>query len=225
MKIVEINIKRTRTNIILSFIKSEYGTRFFLASSIVVINIPSSVVCLYVFVSYWCTSFRFGIIVSCASTWECSLHARFNFIIEFATYGCTSTNGTTDATSANMGDLWGSGILHKCNLNFLLSSGAETWKHTVVRVVVASIAVLRLLLHLLHWAIVTFHAWCMTFIASSARISLRWGIGYILLRMYFEVVRVHWRLCSRWICLYSVLTCYWTFTHDCVTTCRYKCSL
>ena len=122
---------------------------------------------------------------------ECGLHPRLNLLIEFrsdrATYLLWRDGGRHD-------------VFHQRNLYLFLSSCAKTGKNSVIRVIC-------LLLLLLDRTIVTFHAWCMTFVTCVARVTFGCHGVYnmlLLLLAHLEIVGVYWGLCSSRISLYPL---------------------
>lgn len=125
---------------------------------------------------------------------ECGLHPWLNLLIEFCSDRATYL-------------LWRDccrchDVVHQRDLNLFLSSCAKTGKNTAIRVIC-------LMLLLLSRTIVTFHAWCMTFVTCVARVTFRChsvNNMLLLLLTHLEIVGVYWGLSSSWICLYPLPT-------------------
>lgn len=135
---------------------------------------------------YWSARLRFRRRLLGAA--QGRLHPRLNLLVEFRSDRATYLLGS----GGHRHDVVQQGDLH-----LFLSSGAKTGKDTAIRVIC-------LLLLLLSRTIVTFHAWCMTFVTCAARVTFGCHcIDHMLLLLltHLEVVWVDWGLSGRRVCL------------------------
>ena len=137
------------------------------------------------FMCYWSARLRFSRRLLVAA--QSRLHPWLNLLVEFR----------SDRATYLLGSRGRHNVLQKRDLHLFLSSSAKTGKDSAIRVIC-------LLLLMLSRTIVTFHAWCMTFVTCAARVTFRWHrVDHMLLLLWahLEIVGVYWGLSGRWVCL------------------------
>ena len=187
----------------MSLSERKNGTGFLFAGSIISVVVVSCT-----FMCDWSAGLWFS---SRGLRAECGLHPWLYLLIKFR----------ADRATYLLWVIYGCGchdVVHQGNLYFFLSSCAKTGKNTAVWVIC-------LLLLLQCRTMVTFHAWCMTFVTCVAWITFRChGVDHMLLLLlaHLEIVRVHWWLSSGWISLYPLAsfihhdsTSKWALRLDC----------